>query len=157
MHFVEYDNSLKAWKKLAKTIRFDLDQTHVNELRDIARILKKLEKKTKYTKASAVMIDTITRKFTKLSKHTVKKTLINASPLAKAMKRPANREVKESFSWEKPEMTGMLLDDAADHLQIGIYIKNKKTGLAQNLAADLDTASRDEIPLKVWKYLFNDY
>ena len=65
-----------------------------------------------------------------------------------------NKSTKIFFGgqWQEDDIA-MLYEDAADLAMIGQYLIEGNINAAYNLASDLDTLVRDEIPNSVWNYL----
>jgi len=65
-----------------------------------------------------------------------------------------NKSTKTFFGgqWEEDDVE-LLYNDAANLAMIGQYLIEGNINAAYNLASELDTLVRDEIPNSVWNYL----
>jgi hypothetical protein len=65
-----------------------------------------------------------------------------------------NKSTKLFFKdqWQEDDIA-MLYEDAASLAMIGQYLIEGNINAAYNLASELDTLVRDEIPNSVWNYL----
>lgn len=150
---MSYYDTAQSWKKIAKKVKIVLDPKYVREFRSLAKLFNKVKFQDMDEVEDEKVLVKITKKFNDLAAYKTpyfgKAKVAHANSMISSVK----FHVKEALDWEDPEMASMYFDDAADHLQIGLYLKNMKYKKAQDLANDLDTASRDEIPDSVWRYL----
>lgn len=69
------------------------------------------------------------------------------------MKRAAEKKFAEAQRQEEADMMAMYAGDARDMFAIARMIKDGDLKAAYNKACYMDTAARDEIPPKVYRFL----
>lgn len=70
-----------------------------------------------------------------------------------AMKRAAEKKFEQAKQQDEPSMMSMYAGDARDMFAIARMIKDGDVLAAYNKARLMDTAARDEIPTKVYRFL----
>jgi hypothetical protein len=163
---------IKASGELAKKMRdirkaLTLTMSHVSWLRKVAnqfQVLEEMQYSTRMTSAKQAKAGTAYTKVMKLlrvgppNKPSLKDTTRGKPELAKSLLRVAKRvnlwiEDEVDGRYVNPAMTEMSFDDAADHLLIGVYLQKGNFRKAAEIAYGMDTAAREEIPMKAFDFL----
>lgn len=78
---------------------------------------------------------------------------MNNKTAAATLTKAANRVFDMAKKQSDPGMMAMYAGDARDMLSVARMLKEGKVYAALRKAQDMDTAARDEIPVKVWMFL----
>lgn len=70
-----------------------------------------------------------------------------------SMKRAAEKKFEQAKQQKDPGMMAMYVGDARDMFAIARMIKEGNFKAAYDKACFMDTAARDEIPMKVYRFL----
>ena len=99
------------------------------------------------------LLETLTKKMPKAK--LIKTRDKRSEKHANTMIRSALWRLDDANKWNEPDMIGMLIGDAADHLEVAHFLYQGLLDKAAKKANYIDTASREEIPEAVWNYLMD--
>ena len=121
-----------------------VDRATVAQIRRAVKILDRIEITTaQFASAVRTLLNIPKNRLAK------KGTDEKAIKLADTMVRSAAKEMKIATEWYDPSMYAMSLGDAADYLEIACLLYEGKVSQAEAKGHDLDTESRDDIPVTV--------
>ena len=142
---------MKAWPSTAVKVKKDRLESVLKKLKaaydELNKIEKDLSERKEYTKP------TLTEAKTKIAPPSKIVCGRVADQLERTAKKELGRMIKDWMKDGDDEMVEMTKNDLKDHLDIVKLIRAGKLEQAADKASDLDTSSRDTIPVPVFDFL----